>query len=1336
MSNNTFGRRIAVAALTAGGLLMFAVQTGCGDPKQPQQPTDHRARIAKAIELADKAAAAGKVDQAVQILANAIAAVPEGVPDRESIVMPARAKLVAITGGGAQPPSAAGPPPASEPPQGGSANVSPAPPPPPPAAQQDVTVAPLAPTPPPAGGAIEPQPPVGDTQAPERHDRFLQFRQAGLDAMERKDYPAAVGAFQQALQNEDDAKTFEMLQFCVDKTQKPRIAVLDFDATGEVGIPDAGRSVAQLLLVRFGPQRFQLIERTHLADILAEQDLTMSAVAGNPAVLGAKKLRTVQFLVVGSVVRLGELSVAARLVDVATGEIVQTAEVSADDPQELQDVLSDLAAMLQMSADEKIAFLQQRRADAEHQAQLAAMMDAAQRAQRQRELQQARQQEMAAQAAWQERQRQAFLALADARALMARGEFARAGALSRAALRDFADTAAAAELAAIYEQSQRELAYDREASQRQLAHDEYRRQMEARRHHEEFLKHRQAAAAALDAGDLRTAIAELKLAMDNEDDEQTRSLLAAVIERSRRPGVALAVVDVDDPQLAGYGQAWGRLLVDGFSTERYRIVENAELLAAFQARKLSPRDLWDQPQLLRGLRLPARYIIVARVTKTSSYDVQARLIDADTGAFVQTSELYAQDSREIQVVWADAARILQCDERQKKQYVERIGLYPRLMTKGREAAEAGKWQEAFDAYGSAYRITPTQQAKAGMENAARKLAETQDKAKRYAAAIADARKAIDRKDYAAASRALELAASIDPNGAEVRELSAKVAPALVVLAELDGRPYSGAIVKVDGRQQPGGTPLTVAVRRGSDLELSVSIPPAGQKVYSSFRKTIRVDWYGPRDIKATLKDITPQTTTRPLTPFGPVTPTATAAPTVPVGTATAPLPTRPAPAPAGPTGTRFTPPPTASTKPAPAAPPSEVKPPASVPAGPPGRPLPPTRPSGPTPSQLRYDSLVEQARAALSKEQYPAAEAAIDEALTIKPDGQEAKALAQRLTPTLLVTSLLDGKPFEGAKIVIDDKVRPVTTPASITLQRGKTYKVEVTIESGSRKVFSTASTTISADRPGPQKFVAQITTIGGVVPPKAPVAPSPAVPIVPATAPTGSRTLNLPPPTVKPAAPAPASRPAVTSLPATAPAAHSPALSATGSPLLQGLIRPAPASQPAAPAPVVGPVAPPKGPTMKPVTSIPAPPLPPPPVTAQTLPRETAGQYSKLISQATAAIEAKRYDTAEARLRDALALAPAGKEAKDLLDKLQPTLEVTLTLGGKRYVGPIKLTVDDREIDGTAPFTMPLTRGQKYEIAVTIPPGGGKTYTAARTSITVDRLGPQEFKADLKQAK
>jgi TolB-like protein len=127
--------------------------------------------------------------------------------------------------------------------------------------------------------------------------------------------------------------------------ERPRLAVIDFAVKGDVGIAEAGEVVAELLLTRYPRERFQPVERSQLAALLKEVDLTLAIVRDNPEKIYGK-LKGVKYIVLGSVNKLGNISITARMVEVATGDIIQTAEVSAEDARGLQDALTELASKL------------------------------------------------------------------------------------------------------------------------------------------------------------------------------------------------------------------------------------------------------------------------------------------------------------------------------------------------------------------------------------------------------------------------------------------------------------------------------------------------------------------------------------------------------------------------------------------------------------------------------------------------------------------------------------------------------------------------------------------------------------------------------------------------------------------------------------------------------------------------------------------------------------------------------------------------------------------------------------------------------------------------------
>jgi tetratricopeptide (TPR) repeat protein len=138
--------------------------------------------------------------------------------------------------------------------------------------------------------------------------------------------------------------------------RRERLSVVEFETRGDVGIPAVGLAVADEMLPHFR-RRFDLVERGQLKRIIDELKLTESGLTDDPA--GRRevgRLANVKYLVVGSVSGLGGITVHARLVDVKSGLIVQTARVHASSQADLIRQLPHLATMLMMSDEEKQAF--------------------------------------------------------------------------------------------------------------------------------------------------------------------------------------------------------------------------------------------------------------------------------------------------------------------------------------------------------------------------------------------------------------------------------------------------------------------------------------------------------------------------------------------------------------------------------------------------------------------------------------------------------------------------------------------------------------------------------------------------------------------------------------------------------------------------------------------------------------------------------------------------------------------------------------------------------------------------------------------------------------------
>jgi tetratricopeptide (TPR) repeat protein len=141
--------------------------------------------------------------------------------------------------------------------------------------------------------------------------------------------------------------------------RRDRLSVADFEVRGDVGLPMAGRTVAEELLPAF-KVRFDLVERGQLNKVIDELKLEASELSANEA--GRQevgRLAKVRYLVLGSLTVTSGITVNARLVDVRSGLIVQTARLVAVSPTDLMAQLPQLANLLMMTDEQKMAYEQQ-----------------------------------------------------------------------------------------------------------------------------------------------------------------------------------------------------------------------------------------------------------------------------------------------------------------------------------------------------------------------------------------------------------------------------------------------------------------------------------------------------------------------------------------------------------------------------------------------------------------------------------------------------------------------------------------------------------------------------------------------------------------------------------------------------------------------------------------------------------------------------------------------------------------------------------------------------------------------------------------------------------------
>jgi tetratricopeptide (TPR) repeat protein len=186
----------------------------------------------------------------------------------------------------------------------------------------------------------------------DNRQRAAQLRR---DPANLEDAVAALKAAQEAWDTPQVRQEIDECNFALEK-RRERLSVADFEVRGEVGVPEAGRTIAEELLPAF-KSRFDLVEREQLGKIVNELKLEATGVADDPtARQEVGRLARLRYLVVGSVTPLNGVTVQARLVEVRTGLIVQTARVSAPTVEQLLPRLRVLAKILMMTDDQKMAF--------------------------------------------------------------------------------------------------------------------------------------------------------------------------------------------------------------------------------------------------------------------------------------------------------------------------------------------------------------------------------------------------------------------------------------------------------------------------------------------------------------------------------------------------------------------------------------------------------------------------------------------------------------------------------------------------------------------------------------------------------------------------------------------------------------------------------------------------------------------------------------------------------------------------------------------------------------------------------------------------------------------
>lgn len=143
------------------------------------------------------------------------------------------------------------------------------------------------------------------------------------------------------------------------KHRRERIAVAAFETHGDVQSIPYSSTFADALLQHF-QGRFDLIERRRIDHLFSELKIAPSEVGiGEQGRVELSRLAKARYLVTGRISTLAGTTIHARLIDLAAGLIVQTGSITAPTADEALRKLPQLAAILMLSDEEKLAYEQQ-----------------------------------------------------------------------------------------------------------------------------------------------------------------------------------------------------------------------------------------------------------------------------------------------------------------------------------------------------------------------------------------------------------------------------------------------------------------------------------------------------------------------------------------------------------------------------------------------------------------------------------------------------------------------------------------------------------------------------------------------------------------------------------------------------------------------------------------------------------------------------------------------------------------------------------------------------------------------------------------------------------------
>lgn len=140
----------------------------------------------------------------------------------------------------------------------------------------------------------------------------------------------------------------------------PYVAVNDFTIDKSVECKISGSAIA-IKLEQSLANKFRIVTRSQLTKVLQELRFQASDLVDKNKAQQFGKLAGIKFLISGSVIQLGKkITIACQIINVETGEIIQTAEVSGDNVNDFNHIIHNATKILCMSNAEKEKYLQKK----------------------------------------------------------------------------------------------------------------------------------------------------------------------------------------------------------------------------------------------------------------------------------------------------------------------------------------------------------------------------------------------------------------------------------------------------------------------------------------------------------------------------------------------------------------------------------------------------------------------------------------------------------------------------------------------------------------------------------------------------------------------------------------------------------------------------------------------------------------------------------------------------------------------------------------------------------------------------------------------------------------